>query len=66
MFYLRVRDDDGNLNGIDIVRLKEKLGTRQLPTAELLLESTAHRVSSPITQATEKDDLKLFCLVLDF
>ncbi|CAD6187696.1 unnamed protein product [Caenorhabditis auriculariae] len=38
MFLLRIRDDDGNLNGIQMVRLKQKLGTRQLPTAELLLD----------------------------
>ena len=47
MFYLKVRsDEDGSLNGIDVVRLKDKLGTRQLPTAELLLDgAVAHRVS---------------------
>lgn len=38
MFYLEIRDQDGNLNGIEIQRLKDKLGTRQLPTAELLLD----------------------------
>ncbi|KAK3862515.1 hypothetical protein Pcinc_031631 [Petrolisthes cinctipes] len=46
MFYLETRRDDGQLNGIQLVRLKDKLGTRQLPTAELLLDgTTAHRVS---------------------
>ncbi|KAH7730119.1 CRE-ACDH-11 protein [Aphelenchoides avenae] len=40
LFYLRIRDPDtGKLNGIQMVRLKKKLGTRQLPTAELLLEN---------------------------
>ncbi|CAB3402738.1 unnamed protein product [Caenorhabditis bovis] len=38
LFLLRIRDDDGNLNGIQMVRLKNKLGTKQLPTAELLLD----------------------------
>ncbi|MEE6510104.1 hypothetical protein FKM82_029140 [Ascaphus truei] len=38
LFYLKVRDPDGRLNGIEIQRLKDKLGTRQLPTAELLLD----------------------------
>ncbi|XP_073410163.1 acyl-CoA dehydrogenase family member 11-like isoform X2 [Dendrobates tinctorius] len=38
LFYLEVRDAEGELNGIEIQRLKEKLGTRQLPTAELLLD----------------------------
>ncbi|CAP35829.2 Protein CBG18356 [Caenorhabditis briggsae] len=38
LFLLRIRDDAGNLNGIQMVRLKNKLGTKQLPTAELLLD----------------------------
>lgn len=37
LFYLELRDADGTLNGIRINRLKEKLGTRALPTAELEL-----------------------------
>ncbi|KAL8559901.1 hypothetical protein ACOMHN_016947 [Nucella lapillus] len=46
LFYLEVRDKDGELNSIQIQKLKNKLGTRQLPTAELLLEgSRAFRVS---------------------
>ncbi|KAK8407482.1 hypothetical protein O3P69_002201 [Scylla paramamosain] len=47
MFYLETRNDDGKLNGMEIIKLKNKLGTRQLPTAELLLDSTvAHQVSA--------------------
>ena len=38
MFYLETRDANGQLNGIQPQRLKDKLGTRQLPTAELLLD----------------------------
>ncbi|RNA04176.1 acyl- dehydrogenase family member 11-like [Brachionus plicatilis] len=38
MFFARIRRNDGKLNGIEIQRLKNKLGTRQLPTAELLLD----------------------------
>ncbi|KAK7073151.1 hypothetical protein SK128_011368 [Halocaridina rubra] len=46
MFYLETRRDDGQLNGIEIVKLKNKLGTRQLPTAELLLDGAlAYQVS---------------------
>ncbi|XP_073410162.1 acyl-CoA dehydrogenase family member 11-like isoform X1 [Dendrobates tinctorius] len=46
LFYLEVRDAEGELNGIEIQRLKEKLGTRQLPTAELLLDGVkALRIS---------------------
>ncbi|KAJ7353914.1 hypothetical protein OS493_031360 [Desmophyllum pertusum] len=45
MFYLQTRNEDGKLNDIEVQRLKNKLGTRQLPTAELLLHgSLAHKV----------------------
>lgn len=45
MFFARVRKDDGSLNGVEIQTLKNKLGTRQLPTGELLLDGTdAYRV----------------------
>ncbi|MCW8419290.1 acyl-CoA dehydrogenase family protein [Fluoribacter dumoffii] len=39
LFYLELRNQMGKLNGIRINRLKEKLGTRALPTAELTLEN---------------------------
>lgn len=47
LFYAEVsRDEDGLLKGIEVQRLKDKLGTRQMPTAELLLDGLqAHRVS---------------------
>lgn len=47
LFYAEVsRGEDGRLRGIEVQRLKEKLGTRQLPTAELLLDGLpAYRVS---------------------
>lgn len=39
LFYLELRDADGRLqDGIHINRLKDKLGTRKVPTAELDLE----------------------------
>lgn len=41
LFYLELRDSTGKLNGIRINRLKDKLGTHALPTAELTLENTA-------------------------
>ena len=46
MFFAKVKNDnDGSLNGIEIQKLKNKLGTRQLPTAELLLDGmVAYRV----------------------
>lgn len=47
LFYAEVsRDQDGRLKGIEVQRLKDKLGTRQMPTAELLLDGLqAYRVS---------------------
>jgi alkylation response protein AidB-like acyl-CoA dehydrogenase len=38
LFYLETRDQNGALNGIRVNRLKDKLGTRKVPTAELELE----------------------------
>lgn len=40
LFYLELRDENGRLNQIEINRLKDKLGTRKVPTAELLLNGT--------------------------
>lgn len=38
LFYLEMRDAAGGSNGILVNRLKDKLGTRKLPTAELTLD----------------------------
>jgi acyl-CoA dehydrogenase len=40
LFYLETRDENGRPNHIVINRLKDKLGTRKVPTAELELEGT--------------------------
>lgn len=40
LFYVETRGPDGKLNGILINRLKDKFGTRQVPTAELTLDGT--------------------------
>lgn len=40
LFYVETRDEAGLLRGIRIDRLKDKLGTRKLPTAELTLDGT--------------------------
>ncbi len=48
MFLLKTRRDDGTLNKIQMMKLKNKLGTRSLPTAELLLDgAVAELVSEP-------------------
>jgi alkylation response protein AidB-like acyl-CoA dehydrogenase len=40
LFYLEMRDEHGRLRNILIDRLKDKLGTRKVPTAELTLNGT--------------------------
>jgi alkylation response protein AidB-like acyl-CoA dehydrogenase len=45
LFYVETRDAEGNLNGIRINRLKDKLGTRSVPTAELSLEGA---IATPV------------------
>jgi alkylation response protein AidB-like acyl-CoA dehydrogenase len=40
LFYLELRDAHGELNALRVNRLKDKLGTRKVPTAELDLEGT--------------------------
>lgn len=37
LFYLELRDEQGRLRNIEVNRLKDKLGTRKVPTAELML-----------------------------
>jgi hypothetical protein len=38
LFYVEMRNADGSPNGIFVNRLKDKLGTRMVPTAELTLD----------------------------
>lgn len=40
LFYIETRDERGRLRNIEINRLKDKLGTRKVPTAELTLDGT--------------------------
>jgi alkylation response protein AidB-like acyl-CoA dehydrogenase len=40
LFYVETRDARGGLQNIEILRLKDKLGTRKVPTAELMLRGT--------------------------
>jgi len=40
LFYVELRDDRGRLRNIQVNRLKDKLGTRMVPTAELTLDGT--------------------------
>jgi putative acyl-CoA dehydrogenase len=40
LFYVELRDENGDLQNIQINRLKDKMGTKALPTAELTLNGT--------------------------
>ena len=40
LFYVETRNDAGRLDRIEVLRLKDKLGTRKVPTAELVLDGT--------------------------
>lgn len=40
LFYVETRDEQGRPNNIEVNRLKDKLGTRKVPTAELTLNGT--------------------------
>jgi acyl-CoA dehydrogenase len=40
LFYVETRKADGSMNSIQVNRLKDKLGTRKVPTAELTLDGT--------------------------
>lgn len=44
LFYLELRNDKNELNKIQVHRLKDKLGTKALPTAELSLMGTPARL----------------------
>ncbi len=50
LFYLELRDEAGRPNGVAIHRLKDKLGTRKVPTAELTL---AGALATPVAGLTD-------------
>jgi acyl-CoA dehydrogenase len=52
LFYLETRSPDRSLNGIRIERLKDKLGTRKVPTAELSLAGTTAELVAGISDGT--------------
>jgi len=52
LFYLEQRLSDGRRNGIRVLRLKQKLGTRALPTAELELDGTLAEPVAGLTHGT--------------
>jgi len=44
LFYLPIRLENGKLNGIEVEALKDKLGTKALPTAQLKLQGVKARL----------------------
>ncbi len=53
LFYLELRNGDGSMNGISIHRLKDKLGTRMVPTAELALDGARATLVSGTTHGVK-------------
>ena len=49
LFYLETRDEHGRPQNIQINRLKDKLGTRKVPTAELTLDGTPAQLVQGLT-----------------
>lgn len=60
LFYVELRDQNNHLNNIEVHRLKDKLGTKALPTAELTLHETPARLI-----AGEGDGVKKIASVLN-
>ena len=53
LFYVPIRTENGLCDGIKVLRLKDKMGTRKLPTAELHLDGvTAHLVTEELSNGT--------------
>ena len=53
LFYVPIRNGDTLADGIYVNRLKDKLGTRKLPTAELTLDgAVAHPVTASLRHGT--------------
>ena len=52
MFYVETHDSSGAANGIRVERLKDKLGTRKVPTAELTLEGARAELVSEARNGT--------------
>ena len=64
LFYVETRSPESSrLNGIQINRLKEKLGTRQLPTGELTLDGAIARMVDAQLIVRRLMFIRLFVLV---
>lgn len=54
LFYLEPRDAQGKLQNIQVNRLKDKMGTRKVPTAELLLTGTPAQLVAGTTHGVKQ------------
>lgn len=54
LFYVRARDEEGCPQGFRVTRLKDKLGTRELPTGEIFLEGTPAQPVDGLTGGVRK------------
>jgi alkylation response protein AidB-like acyl-CoA dehydrogenase len=50
LFYLPIRNEDNSLNHIEVEALKDKLGTKALPTAQLELKGTKAKMVGEINK----------------
>jgi putative acyl-CoA dehydrogenase len=53
LFLIKIRNENGKLNNIIIHRLKDKLGTKQVPTAELELKKTPALLLGSVTEGVK-------------
>jgi alkylation response protein AidB-like acyl-CoA dehydrogenase len=54
LFYVETRDVKGRLQGIRVERLKDKLGTRKVPTAEITLDGAMARLVGSTAHGTRE------------
>jgi len=54
LFVVRVRNPQGQLNNIQIMKLKDKFGTKSVPTAELQLNGTPARLIGKIGEGVKQ------------
>lgn len=54
LFFVELRDSAGQLQNLEINRLKDKLGTRKVPTAELRLRGTPATPVAGLTEGVKK------------
>ncbi len=54
LFYVEIKKADGSLNNIEVLRLKDKLGTKALPTAELRLVGTKAKLVGNVGEGVKQ------------